>query len=101
MNTYTDPEAVLLGENFDVAYPLENGDNIKSMTRCLIECHPNPDNAIKDFLGGCRALGVTPESAAMVFGFAFEISLKEMPKHINDEEPWKAAIASWRLKIGK
>ena len=29
------------------------------------------------------------------------VDREDMPLHINDEQPWKRALAKWRMKIGK
>jgi L-arabinose isomerase len=99
MNKYTEQEVTLLAKEFDSSYPLEDGYNAQIIERCLVE-NQDPNEAIKEFLG-YRALTVKAEEASNVFDMVFCSNLNSMPCFINDEEPWKVAIAKWRMQIGK
>lgn len=96
---FTVSEVRELAQTFDSVY--EEGDLNISVIEGCIESNNNSMTMIMEFLVGIRALGMSQESADIVYNFVFLTTLREMPKFINGPEEWKIAIARWRLKVGK
>lgn len=103
METYTNQDVQELAHQFELVYPSLDFINFNqdSLDLCLKDYPNDPVRAILEFLIGYYMLGTTQELAQATYDFTFEVPLRDMPKYTHDDNNWKKAVSSWRMKIGK